>query len=299
VIFSPRCTAVLGFDMKTVHRISFPLPARVDHLPLDDLDAPNRTRHGKQRNKLHWLRDGDAGTFYVGKLAAAGYEFSLELNLPAPAGAADSKADRGAAAAERLKKGDILLVNNRPPLTPDANQLLAPIKRSESWVEDRIMEVLNRIFTACCRDEIVLSAALAAMLPPTFEKRAKVKFKTRPEAEYSHRASLDGEYEEIHTHRTAGYLIYVLEIWPNGPDLLCSFAMSGPMNLVWAFLVATLHADRIMPSGQERIFMADIVLPVSLDGGSRVFPDWPATLDFARSWDVQPTLDRQASKLLS
>jgi hypothetical protein len=286
--------------MKMVHRISYPIPARVDHRPMDEMEGPGGVRHAKQRNKLHWLRDGDAGTYYVSKLAAVGYGFSLELNLPSPpATAADSRADRGAAAEERLRKGDILLLNTRPPLTKDENQLLAPIRRSESWVEDRIMGILAGIFTTCCRDEVVLAEPVAAMLPPLFEKRAKVKFKTRPEAEYSHRAASNGEYEEIHTHRTAGYLIYAREIWPNGPDLLCSFAMSGPMNLVWAFLVATRYADRIMPAGKERILMADIVPPVAQYGSSRVFPDFPDTMDFARSWEVQPTLDRSAPSLWS
>lgn len=282
--------------MKMVHRFTYPLPARTDRRLLDEMDDLNQTTLATRRNKLHWLRDGEAGTFYASKLAIAGYEFSLEFNLPAPGNA---KADRGATAVERLKKDDILLVNTRPPLTNDTNHLLAPIRRSDSWVEDRIIDVLKEIFTTCSRDEVVLSIGLAGMLQERYEKRAKLKFMTRPEVYYTQRASINGEYEDVRAHRTAGYLIYAREIWPNGPDLLCSFAMSGPMNLVWSYLLATRFASYILPSGKERFFMADIIPPIAQNGDSEVFPDWPETMGFTDCWKVETTLDRSAPRLWS
>lgn len=283
--------------MATVHRISYSSPTRIYYQPPEADDAePGSTRPSKQKSKLHWLRDGDAGSHYVAKLAAAGYGYRQEFNAPPPPEWADCAPDRAAAAQERLKKGDVILVNNRPPLTPDMNHLLAPIVRSGSWVEDRIMDAVGRCFAVCSRDEVVLTDELAAMLPPRFAKRAKLKFKTRAEAEYTCRASQGGVYEEIASRRTAGYLIYAREIWPNGPDLLCSFAMSGPMNLAWAFLITTRFADHVLPTGRERVLIADII-PDNARNRGRVFPEWTDTLDFTSSWKVEPTLDRCAPRL--
>jgi hypothetical protein len=283
--------------MATVHRICYPSPLRVDFLPEEEM-GPASKRKSERKSKLHWLRDGDAGTYYATRLAAAGYDYRLEFNTPKPANITDRKGDRAAAAQDRLKKGDVLLVNNRPPLTRNETHLLADIVLSESWVEDRIMGILRNTFSVCSRDEVVLTDGVASMLQPDFEKRAKVRFKKRPEAEYSHKATVGGEYEEIHSHRTAGYLIYAREIWPNGPDLLCSFAMSGPMNLVWAHLVVTKLADHLLPAGKERILVADIV-PTVVAHSRSVFPDWPDTLDFTCDWKVEPALDKSALRLWS
>lgn len=118
--------------MRMVHRFAYPIWARVDHPRSDDLEEAEAALDGKPRSKLHWLRDGDAGAYYICKLAASGYQFSLELNFPIEGGDRDSKADRGALATDRLKCGDVLLLNTRPPLSPDRNQLLAPIQRSTS-----------------------------------------------------------------------------------------------------------------------------------------------------------------------
>lgn len=282
--------------MRMVHRFCYPITARVDRLHLDELEDASSPRNERRRSKLHWLRDGDAGAYYVSKLASAGYQFALKLNLRTDDGDTESKADRAAAATERLKKGDVLLLNTRPPFTKDENQLLSPIERSDSWVENRIMEFLAKIFTTCSRDEVVLSRELAAQLPKALEKRAKVKFKTRSGAWYTHKATVDGEYTEIRSYRTAGYLIYGREIWPNGPDLLCSFAMSGPMNLIWAYLVASKFGDHLTSPGCERFLMADFGPPISA-GRPQLPPESPDTLDFANRWIVEVALDTAAAKL--
>jgi hypothetical protein len=281
--------------MRMVHRFAYPIWARVDHPRSDDLEEAEAALDGKPRSKLHWLRDGDAGAYYICKLAASGYQFSLELNFPIEGGDRDSKADRGALATDRLKCGDVLLLNTRPPLSPDRNQLLAPIQRSTSWVEERIMNFLAQVFTICSRDEIVLSRSLAAKLPPD-AKRAKLRFKRRPDAWYTHIAAMQEDYKHVRMSRTAGFLIYGREIWENGPDLLCSFAMSGPLNLIWAYLAVTQLSDRIPPSPCERFLMADFGprLPVK---ARPIIPHSPDTLSFADDWTLRVVLEASAPKL--
>ena len=286
MIFSGKVSEIV---LKKVHRIAYPIAAKTDKEKADVLSGDESGHHSRARSKLHWLRDGDAGAFYANRLGACGYSFGLELNLR---GTGDDP-ERAVSAEGRLKKGDLLLLNTRPPLSPDDNHLLARIPKSESWIENQVLGGLGKVFQKCSRDEVALHPELAAFLSHENSARARMKFKTRAEAEYSHGAAIRGEYTELHTHRTGGYLIHMKELWPNGPDLMCSFAMSGPMNLAWAYLLAARHPDLLVPGDKERFFWADIVP----DDHRPVFPPQPDALDFLDRWRLDPVLHRTAPNL--
>ncbi|MCX6624226.1 MAG: hypothetical protein NTY38_24825 [Acidobacteria bacterium] len=275
--------------MKLIRRFAYPAPTRLEGRIPDDGDGDAEAAAPRPRPaKLHALRDADAGMYYVAKLAAKGYGFDLEINAQVPPGA---KAARAVKASERVKKGDVLLISTRPPLTPDSGRLLAPIVPSGSWIEEHIVETLSRVFRICCREEVVLSSAIARQLPKEAAEHAKLKFQLRPPAYFKYRARHQQKYgARLHGSKTAGYLISAREIWPNGPDLFCSFGMSGPMNLAWAYLLATKHPELIR-CGDDRFVMADI-LPRKLPGEKHaVFPEAAESLEFADSWQVRILLD--------
>ncbi|HZT33941.1 MAG TPA: hypothetical protein VFA33_28885 [Bryobacteraceae bacterium] len=278
--------------MKLIHRYAYPSPTRTDILPVEDGgDQSAKSKKRLRPPKLHALRDADAAIFYVAKLAPMGFGFTLEINCPAPE---ELKAARAAAAQERLRKGDVLLLTTRPPLTPEGTHLLAPIPRSNSYVEDCVLAAVRRFLDVCSREEVALSEAMAANLPKGFEDRARLKFQMRAPAFFTHKARRGEPYgDRLRTRRSVGFLLFAREIWENGPDLLCPFGMSGPMNLVWAYLLTVKHPEWLAVPEGDRLVMADIVAAAH-DKGQAVFPEAPDTLAFADRWRVELVLDTGA-----
>lgn len=278
--------------MRTIFRFAYQAPTKTESIRSaedeDGYETPNAPQH--RAAKLHALRDADAGNFLLAALLREEDKFGLEINAPADEALKEARAVE---ARKRMKKGDILLLNTRPPLTNEPGHNLSPILRSHTWLEDFLLDsILSQYFEKCSRGEVALSKTLAMLLPERYVDRAKVKFQLRATAFYKKRTRYGKEYgQEIKSLRTAAYLIYRREIWEGGPDLLCTFGLSGPMNLVWTCLLCSKYSSKLEFCGRDRFLMAEITTVRIQDDPPSIFPKSPETLSFAHHWRVDFPLE--------
>ena len=77
-------------------------------------------------------------------------------------------------------------------LSPVARGLSAPIlcamcskrnlKRTDTWIEERIFEQVKRYIADCSRSRVLLTAEEARKLPAEYERRAAIEFRISDEA---------------------------------------------------------------------------------------------------------------------
>jgi hypothetical protein len=267
--------------MPRIHRFAYLAPTKIDAARGvdDEWDVPGPSEPHARTPQVHMLRDGDAFAELLPVLLRGGYEYGgVEINFPTEE---SLKERRGLDARSRLTRGSLLVLNNRPPIGDE--DVVKKIRRSHSWLEDQLFEVLGRFFEKCSRAEVGLSESLSNLLPENYQDRAKATFGLRSRAVYKQLARYGTPYGEPRRYlRTAAYMIYQKEIWEGGPDLLCAFGLSGPLNLVWAYLLRTRYPEKLA-FDRGKFLMAEIK--------TADFPAAPPTLSFADEWEVRFPLE--------
>jgi hypothetical protein len=127
---------------------------------------------------------------------------------------------------------DRVLTTTRLALSPEDSR--KPVPRGDNWLEHQVLMGWKRYFKLLTRKHVVLTDEGAAVLGKGYENRAQTEFEIDDDAIY--KAFGDGGSERIdwknkrdarNRRRTAGYIVYLKELWQDGPDCLSMFGMSG------------------------------------------------------------------------
>lgn len=138
----------------------------------------------------------------------------------------------------RFRKGDLILVPTRPPMDDAIVQNKRVIDRSYTELEYAIFAALRRTFRKCARPEIVLEDRVAAISPEIAARQSLLFHQNGGSMLDAYGRPDTCEYTYVDDGRTAAFLVYVAEAWPDGPGLLVAFGLAGTETLVWAHRLA-------------------------------------------------------------
>lgn len=220
---------------------------------------------------LHQVRDGAAFAELAAAIQPLGYEYGgLILNIPRQTkrdvtlGESDDHSGTLPAdqpkwpphdnfSADEVHSSDLLVLPTRPPLDDDPGVDKRIISKSTTKLEEKVMKAVRPFFAECCRARIQFTPELASKLPPGQRGKRKLFFKQYDVATY-----------KDSPETTAGFLVFVPEIEPDGPSLLVAFGMGGVETLVWTHWVRVnglqLLQD-LLSSREKRFVMAEFGVP--------------------------------------
>ncbi len=228
---------------------------------------------------IHSLRDGEAFNFIASVFYEEGYRRGeIFINTPIPEPENLVPIDDSF-----LKPSDILLVTTRPPMDDVYSKPRRASCPSYTMLEAKIFVSLRVCFEMCSRDMIKLARFLADRLPPKYADRAQIQFRQNQSADYRFvRSHEKGRWKEFEgDRRTALFLIFLSEPWPNGPQLLAAFGVGGNETLFWARLLATRFRKEL-EIRSSRFVMAEMKQ-------GRI-PRRPNDLRFVDDWEVRMLL---------
>ena len=256
----------------------------------------------------HQLRDGAACMELADVLYGKGYRYGgLLFNSP-PGKSTETGVRNIDRETAHLRSSDLLVVTTRPPLSriwiengkvgdlyepvDDKHKPHKVIRPGQTSLEKRIFEVLVRYFKRTDRNNVELEKGPAKMLPTEYRNRANLKFIKKGAGTYTgmRRPGAAKGTNPPKPNLTAAYLLYTEETWDGGPGLIVSFGMSGPLTLVWNYLVRTRYA---------RLLQKPIFMMAEMEVGE--LPSRPVDMSFADDWKVQlllPTQDELFERLL-
>ena len=236
----------------------------------------------ERRLRLQEIRDGHAALL----LAAA-------LRVRCPAVFVNNPYQPGISSEEQEKEVrkqcagvTTILLSTRPPLddmaangAAVANSNRKRIKRSSNWLETTILSRLRQVFTFCDRKTIELD-------PSADPLKRSFHFQQSDEAFVVPKRPSKGRPGGTPKDWTLAYFVRLARLWPDGPDLVCAFGLSGPLTLLWCHLLANRPdcADRIK-TPDPRFLMAQLYL-------EGVIPGEPHFLSFAEEWRVKFLIDQ-------
>jgi hypothetical protein len=183
-----------------------------------------------------------------------------------------------------LGPSDLLVLTTRPPLDDEPFKDKKKVIPSRSWFETKfVFPAMRDVFKWCSRLEVSLTEKAAGALTNKFKNRAILDFHIDADASYESSAAHEkcAKQEPWDSMTSAAYLVHTRELWPQGPELLAAFGMSGTMGLGWAYLLRKRFPHLLQGS---RFAMAEIVRNGPL-------PSSPLTLEFADKWDVRVIAD--------
>jgi hypothetical protein len=191
---------------------------------------------------------------------------------------------------------DRVLTTTRLALSPEDSR--KPVPRGDNWLEHQVLMGWKRYFKLLTRKHVVLTDEGAAVLGKGYENRAQTEFEIDDDAIY--KAFGDGGSERIdwknkrdarNRRRTAGYIVYLKELWQDGPDCLSMFGMSGPITYGFAWAVYSSCAAELAFTHSELVFVEItstkpwIVSPI-LEGQPGYWKKW--SLDWHRLGRAAP-----------
>lgn len=235
--------------------------------------------------RLHELRDCEAFVEILAALEHRGYNYEdTFLNYP---DCGESEVDE-----ERLgmNSSDILVLTTRPPLNDDPNDHQRPVRCSETGLEKKITRKIKKYFEYCSRYEVWLSGSMAEELADENADKAAYKFRLNDSGRVNSRAiytahkanSKHSDWLDVrntNTDLTVVYFLYAREAWAGGPQLVVSFSMGGPENLIWARILRKNYSDLL---DKPIFFMGEMKV-----GG---IPTPYTSLAFSERWPVTKIL---------
>jgi hypothetical protein len=219
----------------------------------------------ERSSKIHQDRDVCASSHLTSALRQPGDWVEPLFNTDGP----DLREDH---ARRLMRKGDVVIVSTRIP----KNDVRPPgderrfysrklVLRGDNWLEDRILAEAQRFIAWCNRRYVLLTEEAAAVLAAGQEDRAQINFKVSDDARYacvatpyallpSPRHPRDVQWRSCSKRApaTAGYMLHLRELWPEGPSCLVVFGMSGPITLGFAAALGEMW-PQIFPSGFDLI----------------------------------------------
>ena len=177
-----------------------------------------------------------------------------------------------------FEPGDLLVLTTRPPLDDLIDGVRGGIQRSYTTLEVTVLALLRRHFAHCSRVRVRV-AERHILASDEIAQMANIQFRQNGgaaiDAVLPYKSSR-WQHSRGAPRKTAAYLIYEAQAWPNGPALLASFGMSGTDTLAWNTLLATRYQHLIATTP---FVLAEITAPKR--------PAQPQTLDFLRDWEVR------------
>ena len=123
-------------------------------------------------------------------------------------------------------------------------------ERLVAETKQSVFDAWDGYLPVCRRDRIEVSSAIEKLLPPGFENRAKIFFQQKRSA-YS---KLEGQRGNlVNDDRTAAYVLYLEELWDDGPGMISCFGLDADGKLAadknWNRCLKTMktHRENGMP----------------------------------------------------
>jgi hypothetical protein len=195
-----------------------------------------------------------------------------------------------------MRHGDLVLVTTRLPANercPEGDDekwyARKPVISGNNWLGTKILECSRDFVGWCNRKYVLLTPVGASCLAPEFRNRASAHFHSNDDATYE-QVSIDvsgsnGQLvhpKHIAWHRwkanesgvsTAGYILHLKQLWPDGPGCLMMFGMSG--ETTYGFVSAVTEIWGQLPSGIEFDDSEMIFVEISSGAGDKLIPAQP------------------------
>ena len=174
-----------------------------------------------------------------------------------------------------LNSSDLIVLLTRPAL--DEEWTKVRLRKSGSELERTIDDIISQYLTHCSRSKVRLSRPLREKLRDQndkFSDRGDITFFQNGNPWYK---SLGGK-KVSGICKTTAYLIYVKQVWEEGPSLLCSFSLSGIETWVWNSFLRDQKG--FLDLSQSTFIMAELEL---IDDE---YIDY--NIDFSLGWKVTP-----------
>jgi hypothetical protein len=249
------------------------------------LAYPEQLRRPHDAPRHHEFRDGHAAMLLTELLKPA-VCCGIFFNQPYPQSWTPQQQQEDIEA--KLRNIDLLVLATRPPMHDPAQSSIAKsakggrgpkkiVRRSGNWLEEEIFKRLKPVFLKCARGEVAIRTD-----PTTGVERLSLGHDD------------DAAVDDGGPKWTPCFLIYLGALWIGGPALFCSFGMSGPMTLVWSYLLATRADVRgkvgvaqgvrlALNAGESRLIVAAVQNP-AIDRTKK-------SLSFADNWEIKKHLD--------
>jgi len=250
-------------------------------------DSPTAER----RLRLQEIRDGHAALFLSSALGS--YCRGVFIDNPYPHGYSLEAQEKDIR--RQCSSISTILLSTRPPLNdppfreggetlPSDGKNRRRIKRSGNWLEKRILEELGEVFDFCDRKTIKLNPARIQANPGNLEYH----FQQNDEAlVVPRRPSIERAGGQPRSW-TVTYFLRLGALWSGGPDLVCAFGLSGPLTLIWCYLLANHQkcVERLRSVDGPQFLMARLCQDGKIPGD-------PHFLSFADEWDVKFLIDQE------
>ncbi|MFN0017926.1 MAG: hypothetical protein ACKVP0_06675 [Pirellulaceae bacterium] len=216
-------------------------------------DIKDRTR------QFHQVRDGLAFAELISTIVHLGFRYAGPLlNLPSE----QFKNEAPSNTLQNMGSQDLVVMVTRPPLN-DIDDRRKQIQRSGTDIEEAVLGCLSTHFLGHCdRKEVQLNREIVDFLTrvqPVAASYASLCYTERaPVAKNSSGLGPTGE------GKTCGYLLYVPQIFPSGPALLCVFGMAAIETLAWAQHIGAHRQDLLrllFQSDELHVLMSEWLLP--------------------------------------
>jgi len=228
------------------------------------------------------LRDYPAAFELLAALGGYGFAFGRTLLNHPPPGPQPVSTEPIPMALDDVHEGDCIVTTTRPPLSDPEHGDIKQVRRGHTWLEDRILRLWAGYFAVLARTHLRLAHRLDTLLPPGFEDRRDIVFRSRRSAAYKRLHPCDGRrfrYVPPGDPRTAAFLLHAPAIWPGGPAYVGIFGMHGLSTLAWAWQLRNVMPELLEKPGFTM---------VELVAGD--VPERPTDLRWMSTWSVEPVL---------
>jgi hypothetical protein len=201
----------------------------------------------------------------------------------------------------RLTNKDMIVLPTRPPLHDKGEgQPRRHLRPSSTALERAIHEPFHLLFRRCARNSVALAEEPARLLDPDKKNRRTTTYyqytRNGLEVTWAFYKTLEGRKPTAARDRTtAVFLVYVPQIWANGPGLLSAFGMGANETLLWCHLLRTrmnhLLVD-VLKSPTPRFVMCELTTSTTWTSEPLRAPLDLLTLSAAAAhWEVEPAID--------
>jgi hypothetical protein len=201
----------------------------------------------------------------------------------------------------RLTTKDIIVLPTRPPLHDKGEgQPRRHLRPSSTALERAIHEPFHVLFRRCARNSVALAEEPARLLGPEKKNRRTTTYyqytRNGLEVTWAFYKTLEGRKPTAARDRTtAVFLVFVPQLWKDGPALLSAFGMGANETLLWCHLLRTRMNHllvEILSSPVPRFVMCELTTAVTWTSEPLRAPLDLLTLSAAAAhWDIEPAID--------
>jgi hypothetical protein len=174
----------------------------------------------------------------------------------------------------RLRTGDLVLTSTRFGVDDLEDHVKTPVLLGNNWLEKRIFDGWRRYIERCSRKRVQLTEEGMQALDPGSRHLANLEFADTDDASFGTRRGKD--------RHTAGYIIFLQELWPYGPACLSVFGISGTVTLGFASVLSERWSSELIKLTQSELVIVEIISQRDLvPAAAQGFPD------FWKNWTLQ------------